>query len=124
MQKLKKLKFKLRYPDELEMHLNELPAVKESIVYGFTVEDGDINLHCKLVYDKKEALEVSNGKEGADLQEFYWNLIKTSINKKMPTYKYIKNVIISEEPLIKTTTNKVKRFEEIKKILEKEDINS
>ncbi len=109
------------FPDELEALLNKLPAVKESIVYGFTVEDGDINLHSKLVYDKKEATEEFKLTDENELREHYWNLIKTTINKKMPTYKYIKNVIITEEPLIKTTTNKVKRFEEIKKILEHED---
>lgn len=109
------------YPDELETLLNQLPAVKESIVYGFTAEDGDINLHCKLVYDSKEAKESLKGLEGEALREHYWNLIKNQINKKMPTYKYLKNVIITEEPLIKTTTNKVKRFEEIKKILQNED---
>ena len=109
------------YPDELETLLNQLPAVKESIVYGFTVEDGDINLHCKLVYDPKEAEESLKGLNGEALREHYWTLIKNQINKKMPTYKYIKNVIITEEPLIKTTTNKVKRFEEIKRILENED---
>jgi len=109
------------FPDELELLVNGLPAVKESIVYGFTEEDGDINLHCKIVYDSQEAAESCDGLQGEDLKEFYWNLIKTSINKKMPTYKYIKNVLITEEPLIKTTTNKVKRFEEIKKILENED---
>ena len=38
------------------------------------------------------------------------------LNKKMPTYKYIKKLILTDEPLIKTTTNKVKRFEELKKI--------
>ena len=36
----------------------------------------------------------------------------------MPTYKYIKGMILTDEPLIKTTTNKVKRFEELKKINE------
>ena len=108
------------FPDELEALLNKLPAVTESIVYGSTQEDGDVNLHCKLVYDEKLVEEAFGGKEGEELRETYWNLIKTQINKKMPTYKYIKNVIITKEPLIKTTTNKVKRFEEIKRTLEEE----
>ena len=34
----------------------------------------------------------------------------------MPKYKYIKEMIITEEELIKTTTLKVKRHEEMKKI--------
>ena len=34
----------------------------------------------------------------------------------MPTYKYIKEIIVTDQELIKTTTQKVKRFEEIKTI--------
>ena len=34
----------------------------------------------------------------------------------MPTYKYVKEIKITEEELIKTTTLKVKRFEEIKRV--------
>ena len=105
------------FPDELEMLVNELPGVAECIVYGAPQEDGDINLHCKIVYNNNEIKEKVGDKQGEALREYYWNLIKTSINKKMPTYKYIKNVTITEEPLIKTTTNKVKRHEEIAKIL-------
>ena len=37
------------------------------------------------------------------------------INKTLPKYKYIKNLILTNEPMIKTTTAKIKRFEEIKK---------
>jgi long-chain acyl-CoA synthetase len=105
------------YPDELEMLLNKLPGIAESFVYGAPQEDGDINLYCKLVYSKKEVEEICGNKEGEELREFYWNLIKNEVNKKMPQYKYIKNVIITDEPLIKTTTNKVKRQEELKKVL-------
>ena len=31
------------------------------------------------------------------------------INKVMPKYKAIRGIIVSETPLIKTTTNKIKR---------------
>ena len=34
----------------------------------------------------------------------------------MPNYKFIKEVYITTEPLIKTTTLKIKRFEEMKKM--------
>ena len=36
----------------------------------------------------------------------------------MPPYKYIKELIVSEDPLIKTTTLKIKRYEELAKIEE------
>ena len=37
----------------------------------------------------------------------------------MPKYKYIREMIITEEELIKTTTLKIKRHEEMKKIFNK-----
>ena len=40
----------------------------------------------------------------------------------MPTYKHIKNLIVTDEEMIKTTTAKVKRYEEMKKINEEEQI--
>ena len=46
-----------------------------------------------------------------------WKDIK-EINKGLTKYKYIKHLIITKEPMIKTTTAKVKRFEEIKKMKE------
>ena len=39
------------------------------------------------------------------------------INKIMPAYKAIRGIYITEEPLIKTTTSKIKRQEEIKTIV-------
>ena len=50
------------------------------------------------------------------IEEFINEEIK-KINKTMPAYKYIRNVMITEEELIKTTTLKIKRHEEMKKIL-------
>ena len=38
------------------------------------------------------------------------------INKEMPPYKAIRKVILTETPLIKTTTSKIKRQEELKTI--------
>ena len=35
----------------------------------------------------------------------------------MPAYKYIREISITDKPLIKTTTQKIKRFEEIKTVL-------
>ncbi|MFR8104206.1 MAG: hypothetical protein ACLU8F_03860 [Clostridia bacterium] len=35
----------------------------------------------------------------------------------MPTYKYIKEITITEEELVKTTTQKIKRHVELEKTL-------
>ena len=41
----------------------------------------------------------------------------SEINKKMPPYKHIRDIIVTNQELIKTTTAKVKRHEEIARIL-------
>ena len=48
------------------------------------------------------------------LRELDKNDIK-EINKTLPTFKHIKQITITDEPMSKTTTQKVKRYEEIKK---------
>ena len=41
----------------------------------------------------------------------------------MPRYKSIKSILISEVPLIKTTTNKIKRQENMKEIIKEQGWN-
>ena len=60
-------------------------------------------------------------KTQAEIEEILWEQIK-EINKSFPKYKYIKHLIISDEELIKTTTKKIKRGEEMKKILAIENV--
>ena len=103
------------YPEEIETLINKIAGVKESFVFGKPEKDDpvDLELCAEVVYDK-EKFEAENIDE---IKEIIWKNIKENVNKKMPTYKYIKEIIITEEELIKTTTLKVKRHEEIKKIL-------
>ena len=52
-----------------------------------------------------------------DIEKKIWADIK-EINSTLTTYKHMKKLIISTEPMVKTTTNKVKRNIEIAKTLE------
>ena len=107
------------FPEELEVLINnQIEFVKESMVYGAIIEDNEVELRAKIVYDK-EALKEKHGEvSDEELEKMFWDKIK-EINKLMPTYKYIKDIILTEEELIKTTTQKIKRFEEMKKIFGK-----
>ena len=108
------------FPEELEILINRIDLVKECIVYGMPDEKdkNDLKLSVKIVYDKKVADEKYAGKSEEELHQILWEQIK-EINKSFPPYKYIKNMILTDEELIKTTTQKIKRNEEIKKILSK-----
>ena len=106
------------FPEELEILINRLDIVEECIVYGMPDKDNDVKLSVKIVYNKEVAKEQYPDASEEDLKKIIWEKIK-EINKTFPPYKYIKNMILTDEELIKTTTKKVKRNEEIKRILEK-----
>lgn len=78
----------------------------------------DSDLACKIVYDKENIKNICDKEDANSIREAIWEEIK-KINKQMPPYKYIRDIIITNEPLIKTTTQKIKRHEEMKKILNK-----
>ena len=103
------------YPEEMENLVNRIPGIKESMVYGRKDEDDDMTICVKVVYDidiVKENYQVETENE---IKDALWKKIK-EINKTMPAYKYIREIMITQEELIKTTTQKIKRFEEMKKI--------
>lgn len=101
------------FPEELEILVDKLPEVEESFIYGMA-QRGDKNnpmISVKIVYNK----DAIKGKNEKELHDILWAKIK-EINKTLPPYKYIKNMILTDEPLIKTTTHKIKRKEELAKI--------
>ena len=104
------------FPEELETLLNKIEGIKESFVYGKPKDDGDYKICAKLVYDKELVKEIYNTENEEELKDILWQEVK-KINKTMPPYKYIRDITITDKELIKTTTQKVKRFEEIKTVL-------
>jgi len=107
------------FPEELETLINRLELVSECMVFGMPEgqNKNDVKLSVKIVYDKEVAKEKYKGKTEEELYQILWNQIK-EINKGFPKYKYIKNMILSSEELIKTTTKKIKRQENINQIEE------
>ncbi len=102
------------YPEELEQLIGELPYVQENMVFG-KEKDDDLVVSVKIVYNKEYMLSKNDNLTEEEIKDLIWQDVK-KINKGLPKYKYIKNLIVTDEPMIKTTTAKVKRFEEIKKI--------
>ena len=100
------------YPEELETLINTLPYVEESMVFGYPKGD-DLIISAKIVYNKEYFKNISK----EDIEERVWKDVK-NINQDLTIFKHIKKIIVTDEPMIKTTTAKVKRFEEIKKILQ------
>ena len=102
------------YPEEIETLISRLPYVAENMVFGYPKGD-DLVLSAKIVYNP----EYFKGDSKNKIQSKIWSDIK-QINSSLTIFKHIKKIIVTDEPMIKTTTAKVKRFEEIKKILQQE----
>ena len=102
------------YPEELEQLISQLPYVLENMVFG-KEKDDDLVVSAKVVYDKEYMLNKNKDITEEEIKELIWKDIK-KINKGLPKYKYIKNLIVTDIPMIKTTTAKIKRYEEVKNI--------
>ncbi len=107
------------FPEEVETLVNRIDLVEECMVFGMPSENdkNDIKLSVKVVLNKEVAKEDYKEKNDEELKEIIWQKIKTDVNQTVPRYKHITNMIFSKDELIKTTTKKVKRNEEMKKIL-------
>lgn len=103
------------YPQEIEFLINKIPYVVESLVYQRERNNTDTMLCAKIVYDKEIIKEQLGYKTEKEYSDIIWKKIK-EINKELPVFKHIKNITITTEPLMKTTTQKIKRYEELKKV--------
>lgn len=105
------------FPEELEILINQLPYVSESMVFGRPCDDGDYKVCAKIVYQEETMKELYPDISSTDYMNIVWEDIKNKVNHTMPAYKYIREIILTDKPLIKTTTQKIKRHEELKLIL-------
>lgn len=112
------------YPEEMENLINKIEGVEESFIYGkqLSSDKENIKIYAKIVYDEgvvKNAYKVQSKEE---IHKEIANKIR-EINSLMPKYKAIRGFSLTKEPLIKTTTNKLKRQQNLEKILEEEREN-
>ena len=85
------------------------------MAFGYPKDD-DLIVSAKIVYNKDYVEENYKDMSKEDFEKVVWDDIK-KINDTLTSYKHIKKIIVTDEPMIKTTTAKIKRFEEIKKIV-------
>ena len=102
------------YPEEMENLINKIDGINESLVFGKQVSEDkeNVKIYAKLVFDREKVEEIYKTKEESEIYKAIFEKIK-EINSTMPKYKAIKGIILTEKPLIKTTTNKIKRQENL-----------
>jgi long-chain acyl-CoA synthetase len=84
------------------------------MVYG-EEKDDDLVVSVKIVYNKEYVKSKYPDIPEEEFRSIVWQDIK-EINTKLPKYKYMKRLVLTDEPMIKTTTQKVKRQAEIAKM--------
>lgn len=108
------------FPEELETLLNRSPYIKESMVYGKPDQHGD-NIICTAVVVDTEAVEETNPCIASNFEQVKAMIEQAvkAINKKLPSYKHIREITVRKQDFIKTTTQKVKRYMEQKSYAQK-----
>ena len=107
------------FPEEIETLVNRIDLIEECMVFGMPdeVDKNDVKLSVKVVYNKDEVKQKYGDISFDEIRDIIWNRIKNEVNTTVPRYKHIMNMILTDKELIKTTTKKVKRNEELKEIL-------
>ena len=102
------------FPEEIENLVNKIEGVKESFIFGKQLSDdqNDIKINCKIVFDRPVIKDVYKVISDEDINNVLSDKIK-EINRAMPPYKAIRGLLFTEDPLIKTSTNKIKRQENL-----------
>ena len=98
------------FPEEMESLVNKIEGVNESFIFGKQQSEDkeNIKINVKLVIDKEIVKKVYKVNSEKEIENVMLEKIK-EINAQMPKYKAIRGTIITEIPLIRTTTNKIKR---------------
>lgn len=98
------------YPEELEAFINQNEYVKESVVYGKALDDGETIISAVIVPDMERISAVMGDSISDERIAELMQAAVDAVNKRNPLYKYIRNVKLRKEDFKKTTTQKIKRY--------------
>ena len=108
------------YPEEIEMMLDKVDEIKESMVYGkepdknSKKEQKELIITARVIPDYEKIEELHGKISGKEIYDLIWNKIK-EVNKKLTSYKAVKSLEIKEGEFEKTSTMKIKRYKELNK---------
>jgi len=93
------------YPEEIETHYGKSPFIKEICVTGVLGSDGEV-LHGIVVPDMDEFRRRS---QSAVMEMIRFEI--ENLSKALPSYQRVLSISIRNQPLPRTATRKLKRFE-------------
>ena len=98
------------YPEELEILVNALPQVTESMVYGKEEDGGRDYIVAVQILPDMEYIKEHMGEDVSEEEVFEMFREEIyQINRSLPDYKRIRNIIVRKEDFVRTTTKKIKR---------------
>lgn len=97
------------YPEELESYLNREPLVLESLIFG--EEAAGNAVVAAQVVPNEDAIKAHLGKDKVTNEEVQGVIrdVVRRINRRLPSYKSIRSVLIRDKAIEKTSTQKPKR---------------
>ncbi len=108
------------YPEEIEMLLDKVDEIKESMVYGkkpeanSKKEEKELIITARILPDYEKIEELHGKLSEKEIYDLIWKNVK-EVNKKLTSYKAIKSLEIKEGEFEKTSTMKIKRYKELNK---------
>ncbi len=106
------------YPEEIEMLLDKVDEIKESMVYGKKPEansrreEKELIITARVIPDYDKIKELHGDLSEKEIYDIIWKNIK-EVNKKLTSYKAVKALEIKEGEFEKTSTMKIKRYKEL-----------
>lgn len=106
------------YPEEIEMMLDKVDEIRECMVYGKKPEknsrreEKELIITVKVIPDYEKITELYGEKSKEEIYDIIWKKIKEE-NKKLESYKAVKQLEIKEGEFEKSSTMKIKRYKEI-----------
>ncbi len=109
---------KKAFPEEIEILLNKIPEVTDSFVFGEPIngDPTDLRIAVQVQYSDKEMAELHGDVTEDQIRDIIWEQIK-EVNQTIPHYKRVTDLYLTQEPFVKTTSLKIKRKEQLKKVL-------
>lgn len=99
------------FPEEVEYYLLLNPYINEVLVYGKPEESKGDLLCTAIIYPEMAALKEIGATSDKEIASILSAAVEEA-NAKMPPYKRVRRFEVRDKEFVKTTTLKIKRFEE------------
>lgn len=100
------------FPEEVEYYLLLDERIQEVIVYGKHDDVKDDLICTAIIYPDYKALSEQGITEDAEVYRVLREIVDKA-NEQMPPYKRVKRIEVRDKEFVKTTTLKIKRFEDV-----------